>query len=251
MSGPGDEDMIFVVGPQTFLAHSRILVPRSTYFAALVSSANNTRIQQVLPPSITPSAFESLLTYLYSSKYTPPLPPPSAQTSATPPPAPTPEPEEKALLYAVSVPRVARTLPSLLVELYCLANEYQLEDLKGLVAKDIVGRLGPETVWGLRDKAVECGVGLVVAMADAYARKHGIEGGGGGGEGGAAVPGPRVTAMPRGGARSRAGVAVAAGGNAAASASRAVEGGSTVGVRVDTRPVKRVARRFSPDGSEL
>ncbi|KAJ3037623.1 hypothetical protein HK097_003459, partial [Rhizophlyctis rosea] len=165
-------DVAFVVGPQTFTAHSRILSTRSLYFHQLLQRTSpptpQTPLTLHLPAFITPPSFESLLSYLYTQTYIPPTPP---SHSLAPVPL---KKEEKTLLYAVSAPTIPFTTPSLLVELYRLAMEYQLEELRGLVAKDIVGRCKVETVWEFKRKAVECGVQMVIGMADAFVKRNGL-----------------------------------------------------------------------------
>ncbi|KAJ3034908.1 hypothetical protein HDV00_004551 [Rhizophlyctis rosea] len=216
--------------------HSRLLASRSMYFLQLIHQSPTPPspthpLTLHLPPFITSPAFESVLSYLYTLKYTPPTP------TTTPTPPPQPKKEEKTLLYAVSSPTIPYTTPSLLVELYRLAMEYQLEELKVAVAKDMVGRLNRGSVWEFRRKAEECGVGMVLSMSDAFIKRNGlVEGdegvGGGGGVG--SVGGD-------GGAVNGGGVGNGAGGGT----------GPQGRVVKELRPVKRIARRFAADGSEL
>ncbi|KAJ3293900.1 hypothetical protein HK104_004129 [Borealophlyctis nickersoniae] len=201
MASPDAPDVVFVVGPQTFTAHSSILTAKCNYFLRILQHHSPTPLAPLtitLPAFITPPSVESLLSYLYTGQYTPPIPP-------GPPPPARVVPEEKALLYAVSSPPVAHTHPTLLVELYRLAEEYGLEQLKGLVAKDLVSRCKPENVWEMKAKAEECGVEMVKGVAEAFIRRNGL-------------PPP---------------------------------GGGEAPVPKQDRPVKRIARRFSPDGQEL
>ncbi|KAJ3279187.1 hypothetical protein HK104_001682 [Borealophlyctis nickersoniae] len=170
MANPDAPDVVFVVGPQTFTAHSSILAANCDYFLRILQHHSPTPLAPLtitLPYFITPSSVESLLSYLYTGQYTPPIPP-------GPPPPPRVVPEEKALLYAVSSPPVAHTHPTLLVELYRLVEEYGLDQLKALVAKDLVSRCKEDNVWAMKAKAEECGVEMVKGVAEAFIRKNGL-----------------------------------------------------------------------------
>ncbi|KAI9206420.1 uncharacterized protein BJ171DRAFT_30143 [Polychytrium aggregatum] len=204
-TNPELADCVFVVDSQIYMLHSSVLTTKSKYFQTQFGQAPPSvqrPYQQHLPSTISAPSFETLLKYLYENKFDPPEPadgalsqgdrpdqhlyqhsyqhqqPLQSPPSQLPPPSQYQQPQQqqqaKPLLYSVSVPKVSHTPIALLVELYGLAAEYQIEDLRLTVAKAIVARLNVDTVREMLVKAQSLGIQLLLDMAESFARRNGM-----------------------------------------------------------------------------
>ncbi|KAI8916625.1 hypothetical protein DFJ77DRAFT_439869 [Powellomyces hirtus] len=122
-------------------------------------------------PHISPPSFRAFLNYIYAGRYIPPVPP--ADDPSTRPPQPAIA-KEKTLLYSVAIPLTAKTTPTLLVQLYSLAHQYDVQGLKAAVAKDMLARLNDTNVWEYRDAAKALNLPPVTLMVEGHILKNGL-----------------------------------------------------------------------------
>ncbi|KAJ3166914.1 hypothetical protein HDU88_003003 [Geranomyces variabilis] len=176
-------DILFIAEGIRFEAHSAILGKLNPPLLLPPSAVppGSSPYTIVLPDIFSAAAFRCFLSYLYTTQYQSPTPPPPAPATAqnpipTPqPPAPAQKPQppnEKSILYSVSLPRVLDTTPTLLVQVYRLAAEFNVPGLKAAVARDMTNRLNERNCREFAECAEALQCEPVAVMVQAFVGKN-------------------------------------------------------------------------------